>query len=265
MVFSISECAPYLSMTLFQVEQNKNVSANSIRRAIQRELKKDSPKLRRTFHRVDFGVDTGREVEIAALGYLERRPPPWYQGSNLIDLHNHLVVVIKRSGAVGVTFTSQTARNAVVRSIRESKQAEFAYIRSFSAKDVERAFVENQVRTLWLNSTHGQTVIKPDSKVLAGLELESALDPLEDQSYYYSSVRSTSRNRALSSSEDRRAVVGARPTRGQVWIGPTASWNDYLHRSAAVLGHAEERARADRGGAVDRASTCSADGGSRGG
>ena len=241
MVFSISECAPYLSMILFQVEENKNVSADSIRRAIQHELKEESPKLRRTFHRVHFDADTGREVETAALGYSERRAPPWYQGSNLNDLHNHLVVVVKRGDTVGITFTSQTAKNAVVRSIRGSKQAEFAYIRSFSAKDMERAFVEDQVRTLWLNSTHGQTVIKPDSKVLAGLELESALDPLEDQAYCYSSVRSTSRNRALSSSEDRRAVVGVRPTRGQVWIGPTASWNDYLQRSAAVLGHAEER------------------------
>ena len=106
---------------------------------------------------------------------------------------------------------------------------------------MERAFVEDQVRTLWLNSTHGQTAIKPDSKVLAGLELESALDPLEDQAYYFSSLRSTSRNRALSSSEDRYAVVGVRPTRGQVWIGPTASWNDYLQRSAEVLSHAEQR------------------------
>ena len=106
---------------------------------------------------------------------------------------------------------------------------------------MEKAFVEDQVRTLWLNSTHGQTAIKPDSKVLAGLELESALDPLEDQAYYFSSLRSTSRNRALSSNEDRQAVVGVRPTRGQVWIGPTASWNDYLRRSAEILSHAEQR------------------------
>ena len=105
---------------------------------------------------------------------------------------------------------------------------------------MEKAFVESQVRTLWLNSTHGQMAIKPDSKVLVGQELESALDPLEDQAYFFSSLRSTSRNQALAS-RDTHAVVGVRPTRGQVWIGPTDSWNDYLQRSAEVLRHAEQR------------------------
>ena len=241
MVTSISECAPYLSMTLFWVKENRNTSADSIKRAILREFRETPSKLQRTFHRVTFDIDADLEVDLSAFRYLERRIPAWYQGSELTDLHNHLVVVIRRGGAVSITFSSPTARNAIVKSIRESKQPEFSYIRLFSARDMEKAFVEHQVRTLWLNSTHGQSAIKPDSKVLAGLELESALDPLEDQAYYYSSLRSTSRNRALSSNEDRHAVVGVRPTRGQVWIGSTASWNDYLRRSAAVLRHAEER------------------------
>lgn len=241
MVFSISECAPYLSMTLFRIEGNRNVSVASTRKAILRELKRESSKLKRTFHQVEFDVDAGCGVELSALRYSERRAPAWYQGSELNDLHNHLVVIVKRGHAIGMTFSSQTARNAVFRSIRESKQKEFANVRSFSVEDMEKAFVEDQFRTLWLNSTHGQTAIKPDSKVLTGLELESALDPLEDQAYYFSSLRSTSENLALSSSGNQHAVVGVRPTRGQVWIGPCASWRDYLRRAAAVLSHAENR------------------------
>lgn len=241
MPLSISECAPYLSMTLFRIENNRNASADSLKRAVQQELKEHSSKLERTFHRLDIDIDVDPDIELSALHYSERRAPAWYQGSEFNDLNNHLVVIVKRGSAVGMTFSSPAARNTIVRSIRESKQKQFAYLRSFSAKDMERAFVEHQVRTLWLNSTHGQTAIKPDSKVLAGLDLESALDPLEDQAYYYSSLRSTSRNRALSSSGDYYAVVGVRPTRGQVWIGPTATWNDYLRRSVEVLGHAERR------------------------
>ena len=241
MVFSISECAPYLSMTLFRVNENRNLSTHSIRRAILRTLKETPSQLQRTFHRVTFDIDDDLEIDLSALRYLERRVPAWYQGSELTDLHNHLVMVIRCGDAVGITFSSPTARNAVVRSIRESKQTEFKYVQAFSARDMEKAFVEDQVRTLWLSSTHGQTAIKPDSKVLAGLELESALDPLEDQAYYFSSLRSTTRNRALSPNEDRHAVVGVRPTRGQVWIGPTTSWNDYLRRSTEILSHAEQR------------------------
>ena len=241
MVFSISECAPYLSMTLFRVEKNRDLSADSIKRAIMQELKEAPPKLQRTFHRVIFDIDDDLDVELSALRYSERKVPAWYQGSELTDLHNHLVVVVRRGDAVGITFSSPTARNVVVRRTQESKKGKLAYVRLFSATDMEKAFVEDQVRTLWLNSTHGQTTIKPDSKVLAGLELESALDPLEDQAYYFSSLRSTSGNRALSSGQDRQVVVGVRPTRGQVWIGPTDSWKDYLRRSAEVLSHAEKR------------------------
>ena len=247
MVPSISECAPYLSMTLFRLEKNRNKSVPSVRRAIQRELKETSPRLQRTFHRLDIGVDFDAEdeIELSALHYSERRAPAWYQGSEFNDLHNHLVVIVKRGDAIGITFSSPTARNSVFRSIRESKQKEFTHLQSFSEKDMERAFVGNPVRTLWLNSTHVQTAIKPDSKVLAGLELESALDPLEDQSYYFSSLRSTSRNQALSSSGEQYAIVGVRPTRGQVWIGPTTSWEDYLRRSVEVLSHVEQRLAQD--------------------
>ena len=241
MPLSISECAPYLSMTLFRIDKNRNETVDSLIRAVQRELKEPSSKLKRTFHRLDIDIDVDPDIELSALHYSERRAPAWYQGSEFNDLNNHLVVIVKRGSVVGMTFSSPAAKNTIVRSIRESKQKQFAYLRSYSARDMERAFVEHQVRTLWLNSTHGQTPIKPDSKVLAGLDLELALDPLEDQAYYYSSLRSTSRNQALSSSGDYYAVVGVRPTRGQVWIGPTATWNDYLRRSVEVLGHAEQR------------------------
>lgn len=241
MVLSISECAPYLSMTLFRVEKKRNVSVENIKKSVQNTLEATSPKLKRRFRSVDIDIGAHPGVEVSALHYSERRAPAWYRGSGLGDLHYHLVIIVKCGYAVGITFSSATARNAVARRIREPNQKEFQNLQLFSAKDMERAFVEDQVRTLWLNSTHGQTAIKPDSKVLAGLELESALDPLEDQAYYFSSLRSTSKNRALSSGQDRQVVVGVRPTRGQVWIGPTDSWNDYLRRSAEVLRHAEKR------------------------
>ena len=248
MEFLLSRCAPYLSMTLFHVDDIGIVSARSIGAEIRKELKKKSPRLKRKFNQVKLDIDVDPEVEVWALGYLEQRAPPWHKDPGQHDRNNHLVVVVKRGDAVGMTFSSQTARNAVVRSSRKLNQAEFSNIRPYSASDMEKAFVENQqVRTLWLNSTHGQTPIKPDSKVLAGLELESALDPLEDQAYYFSSLRSTSQNCALSPNEDRHAIIGVRPTRAQVWIGPTASWSDYLRRSTAVLDHAQERLERTKG------------------
>ena len=241
MACSISHCAPYLSITMYRVEENKSVSVQDIRRAVRRKLREPSSKQKRTFRWLGVDVDTDPDVALSALRYLEERKPAWYQGSELHDQHNHIVAILKRGQVVGLTFSSPTARNLIFRSIQESKHTEFKYLQAFAPQDMEVAFVENQIRTLWLNSTHGQTVIKPDSKILSGLELESALDPLEDQAYYFSSIRSTCRNQALSSSGTDDAIVGVRPTRAQVWIGPTASWDNFLRRSVEVLGHAEQR------------------------
>lgn len=241
MKLSISECTPYLSMTLFEVEKGKDVTVDQIRKAIRRELKIETPKLKREFQELTADDNQEPAVEYSLLHYLEKRTPAWYRGSAYFDTHNHLVVLIKLGASVGMTFTSSSARNAVLRKVQKSEQGVFADLNLFLTENMNTAFVENKVRTLWLNSTQGQSAIKPDSKVLAGLELESALDPLEDQTYYFSSLRSTSENLALSSNEKSLAIVGVRPTRGQVWIGPSKSWEDYLKRSIEVIKHAKKK------------------------
>jgi hypothetical protein len=111
---------------------------------------------------------------------------------------------------------------------------------------MNKAFVETQVRTLWLSGTHRRTVIKADSKVLAGLELETSLDPLGDQSYYFSSVRST-----MSLTEgDKPRVVGTSPGGGRLWIGPTKSWDDFWVLVEAIFAraakHMDDKKRSDR-------------------
>lgn len=77
MVFSISECAPYLSMTLFRVEGNRNESAESIKRAVQRVLKETSPRFQRQFRRLSIDVDVHADlgIELSAIHYSERRSP----------------------------------------------------------------------------------------------------------------------------------------------------------------------------------------------
>lgn len=74
---------------------------------------------------------------------------------------------------------------------------------------------------------------KADSKVLSGIELESALDPLEDQSYYFSSVRSKV---ALPDAEGEVSpIVGANPKNARVWLGPTDDWADFAAQSEALI------------------------------
>ncbi|TPN82731.1 hypothetical protein FJ987_16485 [Mesorhizobium sp. CU2] len=67
--------------------------------------------------------------------------------------------------------------------------------------------------------------------MLSGTELESSLDPLGDQSYFFSSVRST-----VKLSDDLgNTVVGASPSAGRIWIGPTRSWDEFTTSVNLVL------------------------------
>jgi hypothetical protein len=91
------------------------------------------------------------------------------------------------------------------------------------------AFAMGATRTLWLSGIHTRTSVKADSKVLAGSDLRDALDPLGDQSYYFSAVRSVN---ALGS---RSATVGLSPRRSRVWTGPSRTWQDFEETLDAVL------------------------------
>ena len=121
----------------------------------------------------------------SALQYSEARRPAWYLEDDLKDRLNHVVVISGRDKLVSVTFSDPTARNLIVKEIKITSKGAFGKLSLLSSTETEKALVESEVRTLWLSGTHRQSVIKPDSKQLSGLELESAIDPLDDQSYYF--------------------------------------------------------------------------------
>ena len=53
---------------------------------------------------------------------------------------------------------------------------------------INAAFVRGKAPT-WLSATHRRTTVKADSKVLSGIDLRDALNPVEDQSYYFTAAR----------------------------------------------------------------------------
>ncbi|MER8962099.1 hypothetical protein [Mesorhizobium sp. M0701] len=166
--------------------------------------------------------------------YVEKRPPSWFTGDGVTDILNHLVIVAQRGSLYAFLFSDNGLRAAVARKFGSTAKGALSEVERLSATQINKAFVETQVRTLWLSGTQRRTVIKADSKVLAGLELETSLDPLGDQSYYFSSVRSTM---PLAEGE-RPTVVGASPGGARLWIGPTKSWDDFTGLVDAIFARA---------------------------
>jgi hypothetical protein len=240
MAIASSDCAPYLSLSLYKLIDDAEVQPtqllSSIRKLVKEVAEKkglENPK----FLAVTDAEITADDTNIAWAHYVERRPPSWFLSDGVSDVRNQLIVVARRERLLALLFSDNGLRNAVAKHITAATTGPEGKVVRLATSEINKAFVESRVRTLWLSGAHRRTAIKPDSKILSGLELETALDPLGDQSYYFSSVRSTmSLSETLGSS-----VVGANPVNSRVWVGPTRSWDEFATQLNLLLDRAASR------------------------
>lgn len=244
MAISYDDCRPYLSATLFRITNNANGLLKDLKKDIIAELrasvlpKNEASSATRSFSTVADPAEPPDGMQLIWLAYDEKRPPAWYAQDDLKNTLHHLVVVSALEDVLSICCTDSAARQTIVRSISKADKASFKHIKKMGAKEVEAAFVGDKVRTLWLSGAHRRSLVKPDAKVLSGAELESALDPLEDQSYFFSSVRTTSSNGALSH-DGRDAIVGASPKHARIWLGPSRDWDQFADRMSKILRQAK--------------------------
>src|SRR3546814_10611923 len=79
------------------------------------------------------------------------------------------------------------------------------------SRSIITKFIGPEARSLWLNGVHTPTAAKPDTKAMTGVSLEHAIDPIGDQSYYFSAVRSTPDVKGLKNDDAKSIPVGAAP------------------------------------------------------
>jgi hypothetical protein len=99
-------------------------------------------------------------------------------------------------------------------------------------------FVGTEAAAIWLNGVHTPTAVKANTKFLTGVSLEYALDPLGDQTYRYSAIRSHPDIPGRKDGPARSLMVGAAPDGARVWIGRPADWQLFAEQLAAILDHA---------------------------
>jgi hypothetical protein len=234
MAISSDQCTPYLSVTLYHATNEQAIGPTDLITAIRDLAKENADKKNKEKPRFPAVLNPSIEVEgttIALAHYVEKRVPSWFVGEGITDTLNQLIIVARRGSLYALLFSDNGLRSTVSKKVLRAAEGPFARIARLSSSQISKAFVESEVRTLWLTGTHRRTTIKPDSKILSGLELETSLDPLGDQSYYFSSVRSTmSLSDQLTS-----AVVGASPSGSRIWIGPTRSWDEFVRSIGIIL------------------------------
>lgn len=168
---------------------------------------------------------------VRSFKYKRRVTPGWTSDDQIVDIENHLVIAIALDGCVGIHFSDVHLRGSVRVNLSADlhKDLPLSWLFAVPRGIMSAAFLQDgEARTLWLAGTHRRSALKADSKILSGLDLDYALDPFEDQSFFWSAARS--RNSKL------ETVIGVSPNSSRIWTRKAAHFDDFVAASVAVLG-----------------------------
>ncbi len=162
------------------------------------------------------------------LYYREERQCSWTAQPGVADNLGHLVLVLRRKDVVAIHCSDPRMRDRILGEIKTD--GALATILHITSAKLNKAFVTGtRPRTMWLVGIHRRTSTKADGKVLTGVDLRDALDPLEDQSYQFSSIRC--------SSDLAGVPIGVSPRRSRIWAGSSEDWPDFRRTVERILEH----------------------------
>jgi hypothetical protein len=181
-------------------------------------------------------VDTYEEGEltIGALHYTEERPASWTSDTSVVDTINHLIVICGQRALVAIYMSESNRKSLVANKILQKGDTGLGILDLIPRNLLNAAFVQGPARTLWLSGTHRRTIIKADNKILSGLNLRFALDPLEDQTFHFTAARCVPESIFINE------PVGVSPRKSQVWLGSSRNWNEFLITVKNLLNHVEK-------------------------
>ncbi|EKN6297741.1 hypothetical protein DVQ54_23015, partial [Yersinia enterocolitica] len=163
--------------------------------------------------------------EVYYSSYQIIKAPSWFKGEGVNDIENHVIVTIAVGDYLAFYF-SEKGRKDEIRTYFGS-----ANLKDVSAIEINRLnyhFInEDKIKVLWLLGIHGKNSFKADSKVLGGDSVADTLDPLSDQSYMMSAVRT--------GIGDSNSTIGLNPFKSSIWQGPCRNWETFENRVVEIL------------------------------
>ena len=189
-------------------------------------------------------IDESDGLLFQAILYHETAEPSWSKETTLQDERNELIVVAVHDHAIALCASDAVMRDRIVKEVSAVRRM---------PREAIAAFVTGEARALWLNGIHTPTASKPDTKAVTGLALEYALDPIGDQTYYWSAGRmkssvsglatpdgdakpkAKSKSRVKAKSEP---LVGAAPGQARLWIRRAQDWPDFKRVIGVIINHA---------------------------
>jgi hypothetical protein len=225
-----ADLRPYLSAVLLEAGPTGLTDA-ALARALLKEIAAavvNSSNIRRTPSRASPVAAHGG-LHVVSLVYTEVRPPAWLAPSaagKLEDVTHHLVLVAASADKAALVVSDGSMRDQMLAHVKAASP--------LNRSTVATAFIGPDAKTIWLNGVHSRTQVKADSKTLSGSALEYALDPLGDQTYSLSAIRSQPAITGLAKNS-RQAVVGVAPSGSRVWLGRPGDWGAFVAQTEALL------------------------------
>lgn len=159
-------------------------------------------------------------MQVQAYVYEHRRLASWAT-REFFDVTYELVVIGVKNNLIALCCSEPAMRDRLSGKLNKCEALPRVLL--------ERAFVGAQATAMWLSGVHTPTASKANAKAMTGPALELALDPLGDQSFYYSAVKSRGAYPDV--------AVGTAPASSRIWINRPANWQAFGQALEAVLDH----------------------------
>lgn len=229
----VSGLVPYKSFLLFRLRQGEDERL-CVRLLIEdivtllREENSDEVEILEVAETLEVG-----NLEHGYVHYTKSNIPSWYSGQDLFDTTNHIILVSRRGRGFTIYCSESNLGKTIRRRVGTMQGQGPSMVESIPPEILNAAFLTGSAKALWLSGVHRRTSIKADNKILSGIDLRDALDPLSDQTYHLTAARSQANIDGISQS------IGVTPLKSKAWIGPSSSWLQYNNDVSALLNHIE--------------------------
>ncbi|WP_449252665.1 hypothetical protein [Brevundimonas naejangsanensis] len=168
---------------------------------------------------------------ITTITYRQTTIPSWMgpRATAPQDVTQHLVVIAAKGDRAAICGSD----TSIYSKLQKAIAAEF---QTLDQGTMEAAFVGGKAKAIWMSGVHAPTAVKPTAKTLMGDALEYALDPLGDQTFYFSAIRSRVAYSLGGATVEK--VLGVAPGQGRVWVGRPKDWAAFVAELEAIVDHA---------------------------
>jgi len=232
-MIDLAQLKPYKSLIITKVKSEVVLSSlvNEIMDDLMECLEIGPTSKRQLVNRFDVFEDGS--LTIGVMHYREECQPSWTFEVSIQDNVNHLIIICAQRQYVSIFLSDPKRKHPVTNRILQDGDHDLKSLELISQGLLNAAFVKGPTRTLWLSGTHRQTSIKPNNKILSGLDLRDALDPLGDQTYHFTAARCVPVASVIPE------PVGISPRKSQVWTGPSKTWDDFRYIVSKILSQVE--------------------------